>query len=159
MSYCAALGSEIPGHFLQLLPAHIDYSAHCIHPKFRLGARKLFGMVECTDTPDVAEWFASSPEWVRHVDRGHSSSDGRFHTKHADFARAALVAAMALASEDIGDLDSRWLSQLPPADASTLHDVYVCAIAQCSPRNLVGQVRRSPLFGASKRLTSLFSGA
>jgi hypothetical protein len=69
----------------------------------------------------VEEGYRSSAEWFPTRTTSHSSPNG-LHHMFPEHAMVALIRAVLSFSMGTRDVDRSWLDDLPPADATTLHD-------------------------------------
>jgi hypothetical protein len=117
----------------------VGVEAYHQHLQPRQSILRLLEYAGINNTQQAKEGYRSSTElaYLRSVSR--SSADGLSHT-HAEHAMVAMICALLSFSVDARNVDLSWLDDLPPADATTLHDLGMSTIVPTTARVLVAEV-------------------
>jgi hypothetical protein len=102
---------------------------------------RLLEYADINNTHQAEEGYRSSAEWaITRSALSGSSADGLHHTC-PEHAMVAMIRAVLSLSVDARNVDLSWLDDLPPADATTLHDLTMSpSCTSCLARVLVAEV-------------------
>jgi hypothetical protein len=129
---------EIPFH-LSCRGAFVGVEAHHQHMQPRRNLLRLFEYAGINNVQQAEEGYRSSAEFAFFHAISKSSADGLTHI-YSEQAMDCLIRAELSFTEVAGtDVDLRWLDDLPPADATTLHCTGLVTMVTAMPRVLVAE--------------------
>jgi hypothetical protein len=119
--------------------AFVGVEAHHQHLQPRHNFTGLIKYTGINNTQQAEDGYRSSAEWEYFHSTSGSSPDGLTHI-FPERATVAVIRAVLSFSMGSRDVELSWLDELPPADASTLHDTCVSAMHPTTARVLVAEV-------------------
>jgi hypothetical protein len=125
--------------FLQGRSSFVGVEAHHQHLLPRQSILRLLEYAGINETQHAEEGYRSSAEWAYFRSISKSSADGLSHTS-PEHAVVAMIRALLSFSVDARNVDLSWLDDLPPADATTLHDLHMSNMVPTTARVLVAEV-------------------
>jgi hypothetical protein len=131
-------GMEV-SYFLWGRSSFVGVEAHHQHLQPRQNVLRLLAYAGTNNTKQAEEGYRSSAEWAFLRSVSSSSADGLSHT-NPEHAMVAMIRAVLSLSVDARNVDLSWLDDLPPADATTLHDVNMAVVTSTTACVLVAEV-------------------
>jgi hypothetical protein len=119
--------------------AFVGAEAHLLHLQPRQNVLRLLEYAGINSTQQAEEGYRSSAEWTYFRAVSASSADGLSHVT-PEHAMVAWIRALLSLSVDARNVDLSWLDDLPPADATTLHDISTPGPIPLTARVLVAEV-------------------
>jgi hypothetical protein len=117
--------AELP-YFILVRCSFLGVEAHHQHLQQRQNILRLLEYAGINNTQQAEEGYRSSVEWGFCCSILCSSADGLSHC-FPEHAMVAMIRAVLSFSVDARNVDLGWLDDLPPADATTLHCLLMCA--------------------------------
>jgi hypothetical protein len=117
----------------------VGVEAYHQHLQPRQSILRLLEYAGINDTQQAEEGYRSSAEWAFPRSLSSSSADGLSHNC-PEHALVAMIRAVLSFLVDARNVDLSWLDDLPPADATTLHDLTIGTFTPTNPRVLVAEV-------------------
>jgi hypothetical protein len=125
--------------FLCARGSFVGVEAHHQHLQPRQNLLRLLEYAGITNTQQAEEGYRSCAEWAYVRTMSASSADG-LHHMHPNHAVVAGIRALFSFSVRARNVDLSWLDDLPPADATTLHDVGMSKNSPVMARVLIAEV-------------------
>jgi hypothetical protein len=117
----------------------VGVEEHHQHLQPRQNNLRLFKHVGINNLEQAEEGYRSSPEYAVFRMLSQTKSDGLTHIFHEHALVAGLRAVLSFTGST-RDVKLNWLDDLPPADATTLHDTATSVAVMTTPRVLVAEV-------------------
>jgi hypothetical protein len=117
----------------------VGMEAHHQHLQPQQNVLRLLKYAGINSMHQVEESYRSSGEWAFFRSISGSSADGLHHLS-PEHEKVAMIRALLSLSADAHNVDLSWLDLLPPADATTLHDLNMATAAPTTARVLVAEV-------------------
>jgi hypothetical protein len=117
----------------------VGVEAHHQHLQPRQNILRVLKYAGINDTQHVEEVYRTSAEWATFHIVATSSADGLSHCS-PEHVLVAMIRAVLSLSVDAHHVDLSWLDELPPADATTLHDLSLSTALPTTARVLVAEV-------------------
>jgi hypothetical protein len=130
--------AELP-YFILVRCSFLGVEAHHQHLQPRQNILRLLEYAGISNTQQAEQSYRSSVEWEFVRSMSNSSANGLSHNA-PEHAMVAMIRAVLSFSVDARNVDLSWLDDLPPADATTLHCITMCALAPTTARVLAAEV-------------------
>jgi hypothetical protein len=131
-------GQELP-YFLWTRASFLGVEAHLHHLQPRANLSRHFRYAGINSIQQAEEGYRSSADWEYFRKVSKSSADGIHHI-FPEHVMVALIRTVLHFSAGTRDVDMSWLDDLPPADATTLHDTGLESQFWTTVRVLVAEV-------------------
>jgi hypothetical protein len=126
-------------YFILARCSFLGVEAHHQHLQPRQNILRLLEYAGINNTQQAEEGYRSSAECIFVRSMSNSSADGLSHSV-PEHVMTAMIRAVLSFSVDAHSVDLSWLDDLPPADATTLHCIVMCAQVPTMARMLVAEV-------------------
>jgi hypothetical protein len=123
--------------FLFCRSSFVGVEAYHRHLQPRQNILRLLEYAGINNTQQAEEGYRSSAEWAFPRSQSSSSADG---LSHNNLEHVAMIRALLSFAVDARNVDLSWLDDLPPADATTLHDLTTSTFTPTNLRVLVAEV-------------------
>jgi hypothetical protein len=125
--------------FIFIRGSFVGVEAHHQHLQPRQIVLRVLEYAGINNSQQAEEGYRSSVEWAFFHTLAASTADGLHHSCPVH-AMVAMIRALLSLTVDARNVDLSWLDDLPPADATTLHDICSFPCFPTTARVLVAEV-------------------